>query len=83
MVASVCFICDILQIYKLRKNILLDKVFLMFYFRVGLVKLIKSNKKIYYLKKRVLVQYLVWSSSSNKISLFQKLMLRLSSKFTE
>ena len=80
MVASVCFICDILQIYKLRKNILLDKVFLMFYFRVGLVKLIKSNKKIYYLK--VLVQYLVWSSSSNKISLFQKLMLRLSNKFT-
>ena len=80
MVASVCFICDILQIYKLRKNKLLDKVFLMFYFRVGLVKLIKSNKKIYYLK--VLVQYLVWSSSSNKISLFQKLMLRLSNKFT-
>ena len=52
MTASVCFICDILQIYKLRKNILLDKVFLIFYFRVGLVKLIKSNKKIYYLKKK-------------------------------
>ena len=26
MAASVCFICDILQIFKLRKNILLDRI---------------------------------------------------------
>ena len=55
------FICDILQIYKLKKNISLDIILyttciqfcvFMFYFRIGLVNLIKSNKKIIIKKKK-------------------------------
>ena len=66
-------VCDILQIYKFRKNILnviciylvYDFVFLMFCFSADLVNLIKSNKKcinllIYFLKFKIHKKISAW-----------------------